>query len=92
MMLFIRLGLDSEKIALQGFSAGAHLALLAAATGDKPGFDDPSSRPAGSAAVQAEIGLFLNRAVVDPEFYRQENLALNPFARQGGPGGPPHGG
>ncbi len=191
-----RLGIDSDKIALQGFSAGGHLALLAAATGDKPGFGAPSPHPAGSAkvaavvalfapadlsktafpvrpppvanllgpdadedaaraasplhqmapgfpplfllsgmadplmpypamlalfeaaaaagskaelhlyhdhmheftalpsmtaAVQAEIGLFLNRAVVDPEFYRQENLALNPFARPGGPGGPPHG-
>jgi acetyl esterase/lipase len=190
-----RLRIDPEKIALQGFSAGGHLALLAAATGYKPGFG-ASPHPAGSAAVaavaalfapadltkgalpvrpppvanllgpdadedaardasplhhvapgfppvfllsgmadpmmpypamlnlfeavtaagskaelhlyhdhmhefaalpsmtaavQAEIGLFLNRAVVDPEFYRQENLALNPFARPGGPGGPPPG-
>lgn len=177
-----RLRIDPDKIALQGFSAGGHLALLAAATGSgadavaavvaffppadltqaafpvrpppvanllgpdadedaaraasplyqiAPGFPpafllsgmaDPfmpysatlklfeaigragakaelhlyhdhmhefAALPSMTAAVQAEIGLFLNRAVVDPEFYRQENLTLNPFARPGGPGGPP---
>jgi acetyl esterase/lipase len=188
------LRIDPGKIVLQGFSAGGHLALLAAATADKPAFGSAEPHPAGSAAVaavvalfapadfttnafsvrpppiahllgsradedaaraasplyhvapgfppvfllsgmadplmpyhavlqlfeavtavggkadlhlyhdhlhefaalpsmtaavQAEIGLFLNRAVVDPEFYRQETLTLNPFARPGGPGGPP---
>jgi acetyl esterase/lipase len=177
-----RLRINPDKIALQGFSAGGHLALLAAATGSgaeavaavvaffppadltqaafpvrpppvakllgpeadeaaaraasplyqiTPGFPpafllsgmaDPlmpypatlklfeaisqagakaelhlyhdhlhefAALPSMTAAVQAEIALFLNRAVVDPEFYSQENLTLNPFARPGGPGGPP---
>jgi acetyl esterase/lipase len=188
------LRIDPDKIALQGFSAGGHLALLAAATANKPCFGEAAPHPAGSAAVaavvslfapadfsktafpvrpppianllgpdadedaalaasplhyvapgfppvfllsgladplmpyqftlkffeavtavggkadlhfyhdhlhefaalpsmtaavQAEIGLFLDRAVVNPDFYRQENLTLNPFARPGGPGGPP---
>jgi acetyl esterase/lipase len=187
------LRIDPGKIALQGFSAGGHLALLAAATGDNPVFGAPAPHPQDSAAVaavvalfapadfssnafpvrpppiaallgeadeeaaraasplhhvapgfppvfllsgmadrlmpyhavlqffeavtaagakadlhlyhdhlhefaalpsmtaavQAEIALFLDRAVVNPEFYLQENLNLNPFARPGGPGGPP---
>ncbi len=40
--------------------------------------------------VQAEVALFLKRAVVDPAAYRAENLQLNPFARPGWPGPPPH--
>jgi acetyl esterase/lipase len=187
------LRIDPDKIVLQGFSAGGHLALLAAATGDEPVFGAPAPHPEGSAkvaavvaffapadfsakafpvrpppiaallgnadeagaldasplhhvapgfppvfllsgmadplmpyqavlqffeavtaagakaelhlyhdhlhefaalpsmteAVQAEISLFLDRAVVDPEFYRQENLRLNKFAHPPGPGGPP---
>jgi acetyl esterase/lipase len=39
--------------------------------------------------VQSEIALFLDRAVVIPAFYANENLTLNMFARPGGPGGPP---
>ncbi len=35
--------------------------------------------------VQAEVALFLDRAVVDPAFYAGEALALNPFARMGLP-------
>jgi hypothetical protein len=31
--------------------------------------------------VQAEVALFLNRAMVDPERYERESLQLNPFAR-----------
>jgi acetyl esterase/lipase len=37
--------------------------------------------------IQAEIALFLRRAVVDPAHYRQENLDLNMFARPGFPPG-----
>jgi acetyl esterase/lipase len=52
------LHIDPAKIALQGFSAGAHLALLAAATGDKPGFGVEAPHPAGSAAVAAVVSFF----------------------------------
>jgi hypothetical protein len=41
--------------------------------------------PSMTEAVQAEIALFLNRAMVDPQFYAEENLRLNLFARFGGP-------
>jgi acetyl esterase/lipase len=37
--------------------------------------------PSMLSATQAEVALFLRRAVVDPERYRAENLELNPFAR-----------
>jgi hypothetical protein len=40
------------------------------------------------APVQAEVALFLIRNVIDPDHYVQENMALNMFAR---PGGPPQG-
>jgi hypothetical protein len=32
-------------------------------------------------AVQAEIALFLDRAVVNPPFYHDETLRLNMFSR-----------
>jgi acetyl esterase/lipase len=38
--------------------------------------------------VQAEVALFLQRAVVDPAGAREENRKLNPFARPGWPGPP----
>jgi acetyl esterase/lipase len=44
--------------------------------------------PSMTEPVQAEIALFLDRAVVDPDYYRDENLRLNKFA---GSGGPPQG-
>jgi acetyl esterase/lipase len=188
------LHIDPEKIALQGFSAGGHLALLAAGTAGKSAFGTEEPHPEGSAAVaavvslfapplltrdafpvrpppvvallgpdgnedlareaspllhvspgfppafllngmndpltpytstlqlfealiaagnaadlhfyhghthefaalpsmlapvQSEICLFLDRAIVNPTFYADENLKLNMFARPGGPGGPP---
>jgi acetyl esterase/lipase len=46
--------------------------------------------PSMTAPVQDEIALFLDRAVVNPARYREENLRLNKFAGPGGPpGGPP---
>jgi len=39
--------------------------------------------------VQAEVALFLQRAVVDPAGAREEYRKLNPFARPGWPGPPP---
>lgn len=45
--------------------------------------------PSMLAPVVAEVALFLNRNVVDPDRYVQENLALNMFARPGGPPGVP---
>jgi dipeptidyl aminopeptidase/acylaminoacyl peptidase len=39
--------------------------------------------------VQAEVALFLKRAIVDPASARDENQKLNPFARPGWPGPPP---
>lgn len=42
--------------------------------------------------VQSEIALFLERTVVNPAFYADENLKLNMFARPGAPGGLPPGG
>ncbi len=38
--------------------------------------------------VQNEIALFLDRSVVKPNYYAEENLRLNMFARPFGPGGP----
>jgi acetyl esterase/lipase len=45
--------------------------------------------PSMLAPVQAQVALFLDRTLVDPEFYRQENLRLNRFTRPGPPGAPP---
>jgi acetyl esterase/lipase len=41
--------------------------------------------PSQIAPVQAEVAAFIDRHVVDREFYRRENLELNVFARPGGP-------
>jgi acetyl esterase/lipase len=46
--------------------------------------------PSMLAPVQAEVALFLQRHVVDPESYARENLALNVFAQPGGPPIPDH--
>jgi len=43
--------------------------------------------PSMTEPVEAEIALFLDRAVVDPGHYRDENLRLNKFAAPGGPPG-----
>jgi acetyl esterase/lipase len=52
------LRVDPEKVTLQGFSAGGHLALLAAGTADKPCFGMSEPHLQGSAAVAAVVSLF----------------------------------
>jgi predicted alpha/beta-fold hydrolase len=82
------LRVDPDRIALQGFSSGGHLALLAAGTKTDLHFyhghaHEFAALPSMLEPVQAEVALFLERAVVDPAFYTREALALNPFARMG---------
>ncbi len=53
-----RLGIDPDKIAIEGNSAGAHLALLAAGTPDHPEFEGDGGNPGVSTAVAAAIGVY----------------------------------
>jgi acetyl esterase/lipase len=39
--------------------------------------------------VMADVALFLKRAMVDPDYYAQENASLNPFAKPAFPPMPP---
>jgi acetyl esterase/lipase len=48
-----------------------------------------SALPSMLAPVQAEVALFLQRNIVDPETYARENQELNIFAAPGGPRMPP---
>jgi len=48
-------GIDPQRIATVGHSAGANLAVLVAVTADEPGFE-PESYPGISSAVQATVG------------------------------------
>ncbi len=51
-----------------------------------------SALPSLLAPIHAEVAHFLDRTVVDPAFYREEDLRLNMFSQPGGPfGGPPPG-
>jgi len=52
------LRVDPDKVALQGFSAGGHLALLAAGTAGKAAFGAEEPHPEGSTAVAAVVSLF----------------------------------
>jgi acetyl esterase/lipase len=52
------LRIDPDKVAVQGFSAGGHLAMLAAGTAQKSIFEIPEPHPEGSAAVAAVVSLF----------------------------------
>lgn len=52
------LGFDPERICLQGHSAGAHLALLAAGTPAEGEFDPPQADPGVSTAVAAVAAVY----------------------------------
>ncbi len=66
------LRIDPDKIALEGFSAGGHLALLAAGTAGKSLFGVTEPHPAGPADVAAVIAFF---APVD---FRQAAMPFRP--------------
>ncbi|MFI4975533.1 MAG: alpha/beta hydrolase [Caulobacterales bacterium] len=52
------LGFDEDRLALQGHSAGAHLALLAAGTADDPRLDPPEGDGGVSANVAAVAAVY----------------------------------
>jgi dienelactone hydrolase len=53
-----RLGVEANRIAVAGYSAGGMLALLAAGTNDKPEFDGTGGTPGVSSKVDACIGVY----------------------------------
>lgn len=53
-----RLGIDPERIAIEGNSAGAHLALLAAGTQDLAAFEGDGGNSGVSTHVAAAIGIY----------------------------------
>jgi acetyl esterase/lipase len=50
--------IDPDRILLQGFSAGAHLALFAAGTEDNPEFEGDGGEPGVSTKVAAVVALY----------------------------------
>ncbi|WP_195210537.1 alpha/beta hydrolase [Actinomarinicola tropica] len=53
-----RLGIDPERIAIEGNSAGAHLALLAAGTQDVAAFEGEGGNPGVSTHVAAALAIY----------------------------------
>lgn len=53
-----RLGVESNRIAVAGYSAGGMLALMAAGTNDKPEFEGSVGTPGVSSKVDACIGVY----------------------------------
>jgi acetyl esterase/lipase len=53
-----RLGIDADKIAVAGYSAGGMLALMAAATNGNPDYEGDVGTPGVSSDVQACIGVY----------------------------------
>jgi acetyl esterase/lipase len=51
-------GVDPDRIVVEGHSAGAHLALLAAGTADRPEWDEPEADRAVSSAVAAVVAFY----------------------------------
>lgn len=51
-------GIDPDRIAVAGASAGGHLALMVGLTGDDPAFQSMTAEPAVSTRVEAVINLF----------------------------------
>lgn len=52
------LGIDAEHIALQGYSSGGHLALIAAGTPDRPEFEGKGGCPGISTQVAAVMAVY----------------------------------
>jgi acetyl esterase/lipase len=52
------LGIDPERIVLQGYSAGAHLSLIAAGTVDQPEFEGEGGSPGVSSRVTAVMAIY----------------------------------
>ena len=53
-----RLGIDPEKIAVSGNSAGGHLSLMVAATANKPEFEGDGGMPGVSTGVAACVAIY----------------------------------
>ena len=53
-----KIGVDADKIAVAGYSAGGMLALMAAGTNDKPEFEGTVGTPGVSSKVNACIGVY----------------------------------
>src|SRR5918994_6372462 len=53
-----RLGVEADRIAVAGYSAGGMLALMAAGTNDKPEFEGSVGTPGVSSKVDACIGVY----------------------------------